>query len=105
MQRNDSRTGKTSALMEKAVSLLATMDPGERVFVTGAHTMWLKELEKLFKSSGLVDVVFYTPSQIRQGALIGRVGVLLIDDYEDLKLIDRDFLNEAQFILARDRRG
>lgn len=82
--RTDRGTGKTTRLMEQAVALLATLPEDERVYITGAHTTWLKQLEGDFRSSGLVDVVFITTAQICNGALRGRAGVLLIDDLIDM---------------------
>jgi hypothetical protein len=95
------QTGKTTRLFEEAVALLADMPADHQVFVTAAHRNWLLELEYRFKSSGLVDIVFYSPEQISRGALSGRKGALLIDDYADMTPMQKDVVNDAQEQLER----
>lgn len=87
-----SMTGKTTRLIEEAVMLLADLPETSGVYITGAHPQWLHDLSQSFKMSGLVGVYFFTPSQIRNGALQGRRGILLIDDFFDLRWEDRQFL-------------
>lgn len=92
----DRDIGKTTRLFEKAINILSTLPPEQRVFVTGAHPIFLRELERSFRESGLVDVMFFSVEQIMRGALDGCRGVLLIDDYADLSIRHMDCINEAQ---------
>lgn len=96
---NDKRSGKTTQLMEEAVDLLGELPDGYKIFITGAHSKWLFELERAFKDNGLFDVKFLTVSQIKQGHLRGRKGRLLIDDFHDFSLDDREILLEEKKIL------
>lgn len=93
---NDRGTGKTTRLIEEAISLLADLPEDTNIFITGAHINWIHELNRRFKSSGLPNVIFFTPSQIKEGALRGRKGILLIDDYIDLSLEDKIILSGEQ---------
>jgi hypothetical protein len=89
-------TGKTTRIMEEAVSLLADMPEGSYIYITGAHFSWLHALDHDFKSAGLTGVKFFSPRQIMEGALRGRQGILLIDDFGDLSWKEQDYLVEEQ---------
>lgn len=95
------RSGKTTAMMETAVELLGTLPQGANIYITGAHYRWLDDLRREFKHSGLVDVMFFTPRQILNGALRGRKGVLLIDDFYDLPFNDALAILEEKIMLER----
>lgn len=77
--------GKTTRLMEHAVSELGNLPDGHFVFVTGPHFRWLKTLEHEFKAAGLMGVKFISLDQIINGGLRGYRGILLIDDEEDIQ--------------------
>ena len=95
----DRRSGKTTRLMEEAIALLGELPEDCFVFITGPHSRWLFELERAFRDKGLFDVKFLTISQIKRGNLRGRKGRLLIDDFHDLALEDREILLEEKKIL------
>lgn len=88
--------GKTTNLIEQAIYLISTLPENSKVYITGAHTKWLRRLQVSFKDSGLVDVIFLTPEQIINGYLRGRRGILLIDDLYDLSYKCQKYLVEEQ---------
>jgi hypothetical protein len=92
-------SGKTTRMMETAVELLGELPENCRVFITGAHSPWLFELSQAFREAGLKDIEFFTPSQIINGCLHGRRGILLIDDEWDLPRRDRIVLLQEQRLL------
>lgn len=91
--------GKTTNLVEEAVSLLADMPENAKVYITGAHTRHIRRLRDEFRAEGLKDVEFVTVPQIRSGYLNGRIGVLLIDDEWDLESHDRLALFDIQRVM------
>lgn len=93
------RNGQTTRLMEEAVDLLSQLPGYAKVFVTSPHPIWLLELDRAFRLSGLVGVEFYTLSQIKMGALLGKIGKLLIDDYEDFYWKDLEYLEQMKTYL------
>lgn len=93
-------TGKTTNLMEKVVNILAEIPRGGKVYVTGAHTKWLLELEKEFKAAGLVDVIFIPVGSVVSGKLRGCRGILLIDDTQDMSLNELDACLEEKRQMA-----
>lgn len=76
--------GRTIRLMEEAIELLGEIPEDHRVYITGAHTRWLLQLEREFKEAGLVDVKFVPVQSVLDGRLNGLKGVLLTDDFQDL---------------------
>lgn len=100
---NDRHSGKTTKIMEEAVELLGELEDSHHIFITGAHGPWLFQLSQEFKAAGLVNVEFYTSSQIIHGCLRGRHGVLLIDDIGDFSTNDRRQLRiEQDLLLAKN---
>lgn len=93
------KKGKTTRLMERAVRELGDLPEGQRVYITGPHRRWLRELERAFKKAGLVDVVFFTPEQIFDGRMRGCRGKLLIDDMEDFHWKDLDRIMAEKFVI------
>jgi hypothetical protein len=98
---DDRGTGKTTGLIEEAIRLVGEMPETHRVFITGAHSQWLHQLEREFRATGLVGVVFLSPHQICRGALRGMKGVLLVDDPWDLPAKVSDTLYLEKLILER----
>ena len=97
----DRGTGKTTELMEEAVRLLAILPEGQNVYVTGAHTRHLNDLEREFKEAGLVDVVFLAKTSIMyNGALRGRRGILLIDDLQDMTFKEQELITMERDMLG-----
>lgn len=101
MTRDDRGIGKTTQLFEHAVDLLGELPETSNVFITGAHNTWLNELRGRVKDSGLEGIVILSPEQIMMGALRGRRGLLLIDDWADLTWKQRDVLTQEQRVLRR----
>lgn len=99
---DDRHSGKTTKIMEEAVELLETLEDDQYVFITGAHSPWLFQLSQEFKAAGLVNVEFYTSSQVIHGSLRGRNGVLLIDDIGNFSTNERRQLRiEQDLLLAK----
>lgn len=96
---NNKGSGKTTQLMEEAIDLLGGLPEDCFVFITGPHSRWLFELERAFRDNGLFDIKFLTISQIKRGNLRGRKGRLLIDDFHEFSLDDREILLEEKKIL------
>lgn len=96
---SDRGTGKTTRIFEQAVKLLGELPPDYFVYITGAHSKWLVELEHRFKNAGLTDCKIVTINQIQNGRLRGCKGRLLIDDTKDLSLNDLDMVLAEQKIL------
>jgi hypothetical protein len=94
-------SGRTTRLIEEAISLLSKMPDGYVVIITGAHPRWLRELEREFKEAGLVDVIFMSPQQIIQGRMRGLRGLLLIDDFQDLPRKEQVYILDEQRHLKR----
>lgn len=88
--------GKTTSLIEEAIYLLGDLPEQYEVFITGAHTNWIHNLAKIFKSEGLFGVRFVSPLEIASGFLRGRLGILLIDDASDLSYETLFFLKLEQ---------
>jgi hypothetical protein len=66
------------------------------VFITGGHSHWLTELQYRFQKAGLEGVKFFTITQVLNGDLRGRRGLLLIDDEVDIPNVDLRRLWEVQ---------
>jgi len=91
--------GKTTRLIERAIEALGNLKEDQKVYITGPHSQWLNKLECEFKEVGLVDVVFITISQISNGYLRGRKGILLIDDFHECFSFDQKMLIEEESYL------
>ena len=89
---SDQGSGKTTRMFEMVVAKLGELPEDTMVFISGAHTKWLFELEKEFKAAGLTSVAFFTPEQIMSGKMRGMKGILVIDDFFDLPPEQQEFL-------------
>lgn len=67
-------------IVGEAAEILERIPPDAKVFITSSDLNRLTEMETEFHDYGIRDVVFITPTQIMNGALRGRIGVLLVKD-------------------------